>query len=134
MIDYHAVDTQALLDIVKCAENRPDELFDMDQFISEETLGVCDCKTAGCLVGTWAITHPYYAQIHKWWNDDGSSPMHMEPGTPVVVSHGPFVGLEGIFERHVSSRQRCRVLLQVVGGLSPVELEETDIALALPKI
>ncbi|MCH8868336.1 MAG: hypothetical protein J4O08_01020 [Chloroflexi bacterium] len=76
----------------------------------------------------------YIGDRVRWWNDDGSSAQHMQPGTPVVVSHGPFAGLEGIFERHVSSRQRCRVLLKVVGGLSPVELEETDIALALPKI
>ena len=67
-------------------------------------------------------------------NDEGSTSQHMKPGTPVVVSQGPFAGLEGIFERHISSRQRCRVLLQVVGGLSPVELEESDISLVLPKI
>lgn len=76
----------------------------------------------------------YIGDRIKWWNDNSSGPAYIEPGTPIVISNGPFAGLEGIFDRHVSSRQRCRVLLQLVGGLSPVELGETDIVMALPRV
>jgi transcriptional antiterminator RfaH len=76
----------------------------------------------------------YIKERVKWWNNEGCSPQRLKPGQHVVVSHGPFSGLEGIFQRHVSSRQRCRVLLQVVGRLSPVELEETDLSIAMPRV
>lgn len=66
-----------------------------------------------------------------WWNSEGSSPKKISTGQQVQVSHGPFAGLEGVFERHVGSRHRCRVLLQIVGRLSPVELEDSNISVVM---
>jgi transcription antitermination factor NusG len=45
----------------------------------------------------------------------------------VVVLSGPFTGLEGVFQRYVPSRERCRILLEAVGKLATVELPEWDL-------
>jgi transcriptional antiterminator RfaH len=55
------------------------------------------------------------------WNDGGYLP-RFATGERVLVTSGPFSGLEGIFERYMPARQRCQVLLQIVGRLSKVEL------------
>ncbi len=65
------------------------------------------------------ITH--LKQRVSWWNDDGYAP-RFSPGDRVVVTRGPFSGLEGIFQRYVPARQRCQVLLQVLGQFTKVEL------------
>ena len=57
----------------------------------------------------------------SWWNDDGYAP-RFSPGDRVVVTSGPFSGLDGIFQRYVPARQRCQVLLQVLGHLNKVEI------------
>ena len=75
----------------------------------------------------------YIRERVAWWNSEGFDQKTFQPGQRVMVKHGPFAGLEGIFQRHVSSRQRCYVLLQVVGGLSPVEIAEADLVDALPR-
>jgi transcriptional antiterminator RfaH len=49
------------------------------------------------------------------------------PGDKATVLAGPFAGLEGIFQEHIPSRQRCRILLEVVGRLARVELPEWDV-------
>jgi transcriptional antiterminator RfaH len=56
-----------------------------------------------------------------WWNDGGFEP-HFVSGENVIVTEGPFAGLEGIFEKYVPARQRCLVLLQIVGRQSQVEI------------
>ncbi|MFQ5874595.1 MAG: transcription termination/antitermination protein NusG [Dehalococcoidia bacterium] len=76
----------------------------------------------------------YVQQRVKWWNDRGFGARRLKLGERVEVASGPFAGLEGVFQRYVSARQRCRILLQVVGRLSPVELEETDLTMALPRL
>jgi transcription antitermination factor NusG len=55
------------------------------------------------------------------WNDPTHS-RHLDQGDKVVVTGGPFAGLEGIFQRYISSKRRCRILLEVVGRLTNVEL------------
>ena len=57
----------------------------------------------------------------SWWNDGGH--VHsFAPGERVMVSSGPFSGLEGIFQRYVPARQRCQLLLEILGRLTRVEL------------
>ena len=57
----------------------------------------------------------------SWWNEGGYAPS-FAPGDKVVVTSGPFSGLEGIFQRYVPARQRCLVLIQIVNRTNNVEL------------
>jgi len=57
----------------------------------------------------------------SWWNEGGYVP-HFTPGERVVVTSGPFSGLEAIFQRYVPARQRCQVLLQILSRLAKVEI------------
>lgn len=54
----------------------------------------------------------------------------MRTGMQVRVVHGPFAGLEGIIERPSARRERVRVLLQLLGTTSPVEMDIADIECA----
>jgi transcriptional antiterminator RfaH len=56
-----------------------------------------------------------------WWNEGGFQP-RFDHGERVLVTAGPFAGLEGIFTRYVPARQRCQVLLEVLGRQTTVEL------------
>jgi transcriptional antiterminator RfaH len=70
------------------------------------------------------VSDELIAQLKKrvsWWNEGGYVP-HFTHGERVVVTSGPFSGLEGIFERYVPARQRCQVLLQIIGQVTKVEL------------
>lgn len=53
-----------------------------------------------------------------------------QPGAAIRVVHGPFAGLEGILERPTSQSERVRVLLRLLGSVTPVEMDITDIELA----
>ena len=44
-------------------------------------------------------------------------------GDHVRVKTGPFAGLEGIFERPTSRRDRARVLLEMLGSVAPLEID-----------
>ena len=55
------------------------------------------------------------------WNDRRSMP-RFSPGDSIIVIDGPFSNLEGIFQRYIPARQRCHVLIQVLGQLNKVEL------------
>ncbi|MDI6773346.1 MAG: transcription termination/antitermination NusG family protein [bacterium] len=48
-------------------------------------------------------------------------------GQCVRVLGGPMAGLEGIFERHTSRASRVRVLMQILGHSTPVEVEEINL-------
>lgn len=60
------------------------------------------------------------------WNCQGAS-RNLKTGDKVMVLAGPFAGLEGIFQSYMSSRHRCRILLDVVGRLSRVELPAWEV-------
>ncbi len=60
------------------------------------------------------------------WNGNGLF-RHLKEGDRVVVLGGPFSGLEGVFQRYTSSRERCRILLDAVARLGTVELPERDV-------
>ncbi len=64
------------------------------------------------------------------WNSNGYRGMRRVPGERVIVASGPFEGLEGIFRKYTNARQRCEILLDVVGRLTRVEIDETEL---LPK-
>ena len=62
------------------------------------------------------------------WNEGGHSSVHLNPGDRLKVTSGPFAGLDGIFQRYVRSQERCRILLHMVGQMTAVELEESNLA------
>jgi transcription antitermination factor NusG len=55
------------------------------------------------------------------WNGGGYVP-RFASGERVVVTSGLFAGVEGIFQRYLPARQRCLVLLEIVGKTSKVEI------------
>jgi transcription antitermination factor NusG len=57
----------------------------------------------------------------SWWNEGGYQ-TDFTRDEKVIVTDGPFSGLEGIFRRYIPARRRCEVLLQVVGRQSMVEI------------
>ena len=67
------------------------------------------------------------------WNSGGHSVRHLDQGMKVRVANGPFAGLEGIFQSHVVSRERCRILLDVLNRQALVEIPETDLAIAFTR-
>ena len=63
----------------------------------------------------------YLRQRTTQWNDS-SNLSHLRQGDKVVVTGGPLVSLEGVFQSYIPSKDRCRILLDVVGRLTRVEL------------
>ena len=63
------------------------------------------------------------------WNVGTHPGRTLKTGDDVLVNNGPFAGLDGVFNRYVSPKRRCQILLQVVGRMTPVEVEEKDLAL-----
>lgn len=53
--------------------------------------------------------------------------LNLPVGSRVRVKSGPFAGLEGIFERPTSRRDRVRVLLEILGSVRPLEIEVFDL-------
>ena len=68
----------------------------------------------------------YLRQRVTQWNDPEYA-RQLTSGDKVVVTGGPFEGLEGIFQRYVPSKQRCRIFLEVIGRLTSVELPEMEV-------
>ncbi len=66
------------------------------------------------------------------WNGSGSAVHRFSEGDTVTVAYGPLAGLAGVFQGYVKAGERCRILLQVVGRLSSVELPEYDLKTAAP--
>jgi len=50
-----------------------------------------------------------------------------KPGDRVRITSGPLRDLEAVFERPLSSAERVRILLDVVGRMMPVEIAYTQI-------
>ncbi|MCC7369106.1 MAG: hypothetical protein IT306_11825 [Chloroflexi bacterium] len=51
-------------------------------------------------------------------------------GESVVIKHGPFSGLEAVFDGCLTARGRVRVLLEIVQRLVPVDLDLVQLARA----
>jgi transcriptional antiterminator RfaH len=76
----------------------------------------------------------YIRRRAETWNAGEFSARNLQPGARVTIAHGPFAGLDGIFQRYIPSRQRCQILLQVVGRLTVLELPEIDLAVTLARL
>ena len=68
----------------------------------------------------------YLRQRVSQWSETGGA-RRLTQGDKVVVLGGPFAGIEGSFLRYMPSKERCRILLDVVGSLSTVDLPEWDV-------
>ncbi len=93
--------------------------------------GLCYFLSAGqqlVPVSDEIITH--LKQRVSWWNDGGYVP-RFRSGERVLISVGPFSGMEGVFKRYLPARQRCFVLLEFLGHANkvevPVEILRADI-------
>lgn len=53
--------------------------------------------------------------------------LELAPGARVRIRTGPFAGLEGIFERPASRQDRVRVLLEMLGAITPLEIDPLDL-------
>lgn len=51
----------------------------------------------------------------------------LPPGARVRVKTGAFAGLEGIFERPTTRRDRVRILLEILGTVAPLEIDVFDL-------
>ena len=60
------------------------------------------------------------------WNDSSNS-SRLRQGDKVVVTGGPFDKLEGVFQSYIPSKDRCRILLDVVGQLTRVEISGSEV-------
>ena len=97
--------------------------FNQNDWLEGTTIGVPK-------MGPFTV-YGFYANT---WNEGGGTAQTLTSGDQVTIAGGPFRGLDGIFQRYTSSGQRCRILLQVVGRLTSVQLDERDLALALPRL
>jgi transcriptional antiterminator RfaH len=52
---------------------------------------------------------------------------HLKPGDRVRIISGPLRDLEAVFDKPMSSANRVRILLDVVGRMTPVDIDYTDI-------
>jgi transcriptional antiterminator RfaH len=46
-----------------------------------------------------------------------------KPGDKVMITKGPFEGLEAIFERGKSGQERAQILLTILGGATRAEID-----------
>ncbi len=76
----------------------------------------------------------YLSQRVETWNSGASGLEHFHPGQRVTIANGPLAGLEGIFQSPVNAQQRCRILLDVVGGTTSVELDESELAVSMASV
>jgi transcription antitermination factor NusG len=54
---------------------------------------------------------------------------HLSPGDEVVVGDGAFTGMSAFVLRVMPARQRVQVLLDVLGGPTPVEVDRSSLVL-----
>jgi transcription antitermination factor NusG len=60
------------------------------------------------------------------WNNRESG-IRYKAGDRLTVTNGPLSGLDVIFQRYIPSRQRCQVLVKVLGQLNKAEIPVEDI-------
>lgn len=63
--------------------------------------------------------------------ENGSdAPCRFQPGERVTIVHGPFQGLEAVFDRRLSPSGRSRVFATLLSRLVPVEILEAELSKA----
>ena len=55
------------------------------------------------------------------WNEREYTPQ-FTPGELLTVTDGPFYGFDAIFQRYIPARQRCQVLIEIMGRLAKAEM------------
>lgn len=55
----------------------------------------------------------------------GSGKFH--PGDPVRITSGPLKDLEAVFDQTLSAAEKVRILLYVMGRMTPVDLDQSEI-------
>lgn len=67
------------------------------------------------------------------WNDNENA-IQYKAGDELIVTDGPFSGLDVIFQRYIPSRQRCQVLIKVLGQLNKAEIPVGNIREKSPNL
>lgn len=67
------------------------------------------------------------------WNNKQDA-CQFKAGDRIKVINGVFSGLDVIFHRYIPSRQRCQVLIEVLGQLSKVEIPVENIHKKQPNL
>jgi len=75
------------------------------------------------------ITHLKYKV--SWWNNGGCTPSFAF-GDRITITNGPFSGLEAIFQRYIPARQRCQVLIEILGQFAKAEVPIENVRNRLP--
>lgn len=65
------------------------------------------------------------AKVSAW--NDGGWITAMQPGDKVRVTAGPLKTLDAIFQRYVPGKQRCEVLVTLLGRLQKVSVDITSV-------
>ena len=80
--------------------------------------------TADATAASTAMKH-LQDRIQAW--NGGGVHQRWVPGSTVPIVGGPFAGIDCIFKSYIPARQRCQVLLEVVGKVALVELPEWNV-------
>jgi transcription antitermination factor NusG len=78
-----------------------------------------------------ALSQEQMDEIRHRENAEGFIPVTAPPlvkGQKVCIVEGVFEGLEGLFERYVHGQDRVRILLQLLSGGMPLELDRRLVA------
>ena len=67
------------------------------------------------------------ARLRDKSSDQGLGYGEFKPGDQVRVVSGPLHDLDAIFDRRASATERVRILLDVLGRMTPVEVDASDI-------
>lgn len=68
----------------------------------------------------------------EWWNAGGWIAA-FQPGDRVLIASGSLRTLEGIFQRYIPGKQRCEVLLSLMGRPQRVQVEITHLHSAVAR-
>jgi transcriptional antiterminator RfaH len=68
------------------------------------------------------------AKTQRW--NAGAIEARFSAGDRVAIVDGPFSGFTAMFEEYTSTRERCRILVEAVPGISVMEIPDRDLELA----
>lgn len=63
------------------------------------------------------------------WNT-AQARQEFQRGDSVAIVDGPFAGFEAIFSEYLSSRDRCRILMKSIQGISSMEIPKNSLELS----
>lgn len=71
----------------------------------------------------------YLRERTQVWNTRGSQ-QDFSRGDSVAIVDGPFAGFEAVFSEYLSSRDRCRILMKSIQGISSLEIPRESLELS----